>query len=39
MLFYLTLNDWLEKKFLMKQGEVLFAVKHTVLETAYDNLD
>jgi len=36
MIFYLTLNDWLEKKILIKQGEVLFAVKKTVLETAYE---
>jgi len=36
VIFYLTLNDYLEKKFLMKQGEVLFAVKNTVLETAHE---
>jgi len=36
VIFYLTLNDWLEKKFLMKQGEVLFAVKNMVLKTAYE---
>jgi len=36
MIFYLTLNDWLEKKILIKQGEVLFAVKNTVLETTYE---
>jgi len=36
MIFYLTLNDWLEKKILRKQGEVLFAGKNTVLETAYE---
>jgi len=36
MIFQLTLNDWLEKKILMKQGEVLFAVKNTVLEIAYE---
>jgi len=36
VIFYITLNDWLEKKILMKQGEVLFAVKNTVLETAYE---
>jgi len=36
MIFYLTLNDWLEKKFFMKQGEVLFAVNNTVLKSAYE---
>jgi len=36
MTFYLTLNDWLEKNFFMKQGEVSFAVKNPVLETAYE---
>jgi len=36
MIFYLTLNDWLVENFLMKQGEVLFAVKNMVLKTAYE---
>jgi len=36
MIFYLTFNDWLKKKFLTKQDEVLFAVKNTVLKTAYE---
>jgi len=36
MIYYFTLNNWLEKKILTKQGEVLLAVKNTVLETAYE---
>jgi len=36
MIFYLTLNDWLEKKILMKQGEVLFVVNNKVLKTTYE---
>jgi len=36
VIFYLTLNDWLEKKFLMKQDEVLLAVKNRVLKSAHE---
>jgi len=36
VIFYLTLNDWLEKKVLLKQGEVFFAVKNMVLKTTYE---
>jgi len=34
VIFYLTFNDWLEKKFMMKQGEVVFAVKKHAAENS-----
>ena len=36
MIFYLTLHAWLEKKFLIKNGEILVAVKNMVLWSAYE---